>query len=168
MKALLICTSLLLVGFCGIAQSKGTAKLYGYQQAVSGGKSPEVNADGLKTSEGQGKNYFIYAASTGRIYTAEIWLDGVRFNTTNKTIKQTPVEYSDEQNMGAAKKTLVPKTTKTVIKVDPTPFVKETVKGTKAKTLAQTNAVVLVYKQAGKFYYATLKELLDLEGAAMN
>ena len=149
------------------AQSKGTVKLYGYGQWVSRGKAPEIDENtGLRTSAGAGRNYFLYATSVTRIYPTEIWIEGTRYGVSLNSIGTTPVEYSDETNIGAPKKLLVPKTTRKVIQLVPTKVTVGKGKSAKALTLAKSNAVVLVYKQGGKTYYTTLASLNDLETAA--
>lgn len=149
-------------------QPRGTIKLYGFKQTVSSGKAPETTeGSDTKTSSGAGKNYFLYAVSSSRIYPSELWIEGARYGVTIKSITKTPVEYRDEANIGSSKKLLVPKTSQNVIQLIPAPSIKSKSVGTKAKALSKTNELVVVYKRAGKFYYDTLKTLSDLEGAAM-
>jgi len=152
-----------------IAQTKGSVKLYGYKQPVSGGKAPEPSTDtGLRVSRRSGNNYFIYAVSSSRIYPLEIWLEGNRYGVTVKSIKKTPVEYSNEMNVGSPKKILVPKTTKEVLQLIPMAAdAGAKSAGVKAKSLSTQNEAVAVYKQNGKFYYNTLKRLSDLESVSM-
>ena len=167
MKPILFLFALLLIAIAGSTQEKGTAQLYGYYQAVSRGRAPEINAEtGLRTSQGQGRNYRLYAVSPALIYPAEIWVEGVRMGVTIKTITQTPVEYSDDADLGAAKKVLVPQTTQQVRQLILTPAVEGKNYGKKAESLAKSNDLVLVYKQGGKFYYTTLKSLSALNSTA--
>lgn len=149
------------------AQSKGTIKLYGFEQSVAGGKAPDINEKGLRVSKGGGKNYFLYAVSSSRIYPTEIWLEGTRYGATIKTIEQTPVEYGDEMNIGSPKKVLVPKTSQKVVQLIPNASTENKASGRKAKSLAQKNGLVVVYKQNGRFYYQVLAHLTSLTGAAM-
>lgn len=149
------------------AQRKGSIQLYGFEQTVSGGKAPEINDRGLRVSEGGGKNYFLYAVSPGRIYPVEVWIHGTRYGTTMKTIAETPVEYGDEQNIGSPKKLLVPKTTRKVLQIIPAADTGSKIAGTRIKTTAKNNALVLVYQMAGKFYYQVLPRLSKIDGAAM-
>lgn len=149
------------------AQEKGKVKLYGYYQPVSAGKSPEMNAEtGLRTSAGQGKNYFLYAVSSSRVYPAEIWVEGARMGVTIKTITTTPVLHGDDANIGSPKQELVPQTSQRVTQLVLTPAATEKNPGNKAKNLAQTNEVVLVYKQDGRFQYSVLQKLTRLGSAA--
>lgn len=168
MKAILFFLLAACSSWSGNAQTKGTLKLYGFTQAVSGGKAPEMDPNtGLRVSGGAGKNYFLYAVSPARIYPSEIWIEGTRFGVDIQSVKETPVEYSEPGNIGAPSKVLIPKTTQKVIQLLPGRAVE--VKGTskKAGSLAKTNELVVVYKQNGKFYYQTLSKLIDLQAAAM-
>jgi hypothetical protein len=167
MKTALFLLLVIGISCSSFSQSKGTIKLYGFQQSVSGGKAPEPNEHGLRVSKGAGKNYFLYAVSPSRIYPTEIWVEGTRFGVTIKTIEQTPVEYGDEMNIGSPKKVLIPKTNQKVVQLIPSTTIESKVSSTKAKSLAANNALVVVYKQNGKFYYQTLSRLSSIEGAAM-
>lgn len=167
MKQIVPLLLLTLIAFAGTAQNKGTVKLYGYYQPVSVGKAPEINDEtGLRTSEGQGRNYFLYAVSSSRIYPAEIWVEGTRMGVTVKTVANTPVTYGDDANIGSPKKVLVPQTSQIVTQLILTPAINGKNLGINAAKLAQANSVVLVYKQAGKFYYSTLADLTALNSAA--
>lgn len=168
MKKIIIFAILILAGSMSYAQSRGKVRLYAFEQNVSRGKAPEISEGSEpQTSSGSGKNYRLYAVSTSRIYPVELWIDGVKYGVTMNTIKQTPVEYEDAGNIGAPKKTLVPKTTGMVIQLIPIAATSNKSVGKNAKTLAASNEMVLVYKQNGKFYYSALKKVTELEGAAM-
>ncbi|WP_121353995.1 hypothetical protein [Flavisolibacter nicotianae] len=162
MKALFFFFTILTVGLSCSAQSKGTIKLYGYSQVVSGGKAPEPNDKGLRVSRGTAKNYFLYAESPGRIYPSELWVDGTRYGVTIKTINETPVEYGDEANIGSPKKVLVPKTSQNVVQLIPIAATESKAPSAKAKSLARSAALVVVYKKGSKFYYQTLSRLSSL------
>lgn len=146
------------------SQGRGTIKLYGYVQSVSGGKAPEMDANtGLRTGGPSRKNYRLYTVSKTRIYPSELWIEGARYGFSTTPIKKTPVEYIDDGNIGAPKKELVPKTAGQVLQLVPvSSSVAKPVNG-KAKSLSTKNAVVLVYKQGAKFYYSTLASLSSLE-----
>ena len=167
MKTFFFLLVTVLTGLSCSAQSKGNIKLYGFEQAVAGGKAPDVNDKGLRVSKGGGKNYFLYAASASRIYPTEIWVEGTRYGVTIKTIEKTPVEYGDDMNVGSPKKVLIPKTSQKVVQLIPNASTESKTSGTKAKSLAQTNELVVVYKQGSKFYYQVLPRLSKLDGAAM-
>lgn len=109
----------------------------------------------------------MYAASTYRIYPAEIWIEGIRYGVSVKPITKTPVEYSDEANIGSPRSVLVPATSKKIIQLIPISATAAKHMGTMAKSLSATNELVVVYKQGGKFYYNTLKSLSAIESAAM-
>ena len=148
----------------GFGQRKGTIKLYGYVQYASGGKGPE--GTGLRVSKGAGKNYFIYASSPSSINATEVWIEGVRYSVSTKTVKD-PVEYADAGNIGAPKKVLVPQTHQKLVQLIPNSSINAKSGSTKWKSLALTNALVVVYKQNGKLYYSALKTLSDLQSASM-
>ena len=167
MKTVFFLLVLLITGISCSAQSKGNIKLYGFKQSVASGKAPDINEKGLRVSKGGGKNYYLYAVANSRIYPTEIWVEGFRSGVTIKTIEQTPVEYGDDMNVGSPKKVLIPKTSQKVVQLIPNAATESKAIGTKAKTLAQKNELVIVYKQGGKFYYQTLARLSSLEGTAM-
>lgn len=167
MKQLFFITLLLSAILMTSAQEKGKVKLYGYYQPVSAGRAPEMNPEtGLRTSGGQGKNYFLYAVSSSRVYPAEIWVEGARMGVTIKTITTTPVMHGDDANIGSPKKELVPQTSQRVTQLILAPAIDGKNFGNRAETLAGKNDVVLVYKQDGKFYYSVLPTLTALDGAA--
>ncbi|HEV7329900.1 MAG TPA: hypothetical protein VGN63_02575 [Flavisolibacter sp.] len=167
MKQIFLLITLLGIVIAVTAQEKGTVKIYGYYQPVSAGKAPEMDREtGLQTSGGQGKNYFLYAVSSTRVYPAEIWIEGTRMGVSIRTIASTPVMYGNDANIGSPKQVLVPQTTQRVTQLILTRAVEGKDFGTKAESLAQTNAVVLVYKQGGKFQYSVLPALTALGSAA--
>jgi len=167
MKTIYFLLAILITGVSCSAQSKGNIRLYGFEQSVAGGKAPDINEKGLRVGKRGGKNYFLYAVASSRIYPSEIWVEGTRFGVTTKTIEQTPVEYGDDMNVGSPKKVLIPKTSQKVVQLIPNASTESKSTGTKARALAQKNELVVVYKQGGKFYYQTLSRLASLEGAAM-
>src|SRR5687768_11370857 len=120
MKPLFLFLALSCLSLVSIAQSKGNIRLYGYKQYVSGGKRPQsANNSGPVTSAGAGKNYFLYAVSSSRIYPSEIWIEGVRYGVTIKTISKTPVEMSEPFGADGPKKVLVPSTKEKVVQLIP-------------------------------------------------
>lgn len=150
------------------AQTRGNIRLYGYKQTVSGGKAPELDENTkTRVSEGAGTNYFLYTVSSSRIYPVEAWVEGHHYGLMVDSIKETPVEYGDENNIGSPKKVLVPETSQKVFRLTLIPPVEGKSTGKQAKPLAATNDFVLVYKMNGKFYYNTLKSLSSVESAAM-
>jgi hypothetical protein len=163
MRFILLSSMLLLATIC-LAQTKGKAKLYGYSQAVAPGvASGSIDFGSSETSPGKagGQNHFIYIAAAQQIYPSEIWINGAQFTPQVTRVSTTPV--SRELNTG--KKVLVPKTTLKVWQLTPAPAVNA--KTTKGKALAQKNKLVVVYKQAGKYYYCLLPSFAPLEGTAM-
>lgn len=167
MKQIFSVVTLLIFFIAASAQEKGKVKLYGYYQPVSAGKAPEMNPQtGLRTSDGQGKNYFLYAVSSSRIYPVEIWVEGTRMGVTIRTITTTPVMYGDDANIGSPKQELVPQTSQQVTQLVLAPAVEGKNAGNRAGALAQAHEVVLVYKQDGKFQYSVLPKLTALGRAA--
>src|SRR5688572_7654960 len=111
MKRIIFCLSIICLSLATMAQTQANVRLYGYKLYVSGGKGPEVTEGSTtKVSEGAGKNYFLYAVSSSRIYPSEIWIEGIRYGVTIKSIPKTPVEMSESGNIGAPAKQLVPAT----------------------------------------------------------
>ncbi len=167
MKNLISLTLLLSISLFVCAQIKGTVKLYGYKQTVSRGKAPEMDENTkTRVSEGAGKNYYLYAVSTSKIVPVEAWVEGQHYGLMVNTIKETPVEYGDENNIGSPKKALVPKTTQKVVQLTLIPPVEGKATGKNAKPFSKTNEFVLVYKLNGKFYYSYLKTLTSLGSVA--
>lgn len=156
----------MVINCLAFAQTKGTAKLYGYVQEVSGGKRPELSGN-AETNGGPGKNYRLYAVSATRIYPTAIWVEGVKYGVTPKIITETPVVYVDENNIGSPKQTLVPSTKQKVVQLilNSTPQQKGNTQS--GSTLAKGNDVVLVYRLGAKDYYSSLKKLSPLEAAAL-
>ena len=149
------------------AQTKGSAKLYGFVQSVAGNRSLDLAEDGTTNETVRtGKNYLLYAVSPLRIYPTEIWIEGIRYGVTVKTISKTPVIFTNEGNIESPGKTLVPSTKEKVIQLVPNSQPTKSV-GTAAKTAAKTNALVVVFKQNGTFRYASIKSLTELSGAAL-
>lgn len=153
------------------AQTKGNAVLYGYKQAVLPGANPRVISEETGEVENVMKkanyNYFFYMSSTARLYPSEIWIDGEGHSVKVETVKKTPVEIINSNTPLSPKKTtLVPKTTRRVIQLTPTPQISGK-KMLKVKNLSRTHELVVVYKMNGKFYYQTMKKLIVLEAAAM-
>ncbi len=168
MKTILIFFGLALLVTTVTAQTKGSAKLYGFKQSVAGGKAPEISSGpGARASSGGGKNYFLYALSSSRIYPSEMWIEGNHYGVDLKIISTTPVEYIDDLSTGSPKKVMVPKTAQKVIQLITARAVQGKTESAKAKSLSATNEMVIVYKQGSKFYYATRKMLSELDGAAM-
>lgn len=152
----------------GKAQTKGNSKLYGYEQQVSGGASPDRSLEpGAGTGKSARVNYFIYLATSAnsRVYPSELWIDGELYGAQVRTISKTPV-LLESNDPALNNRVLVTKTTQKILQLVPTSSkgVKKSAKGT---LLAKTNDVVMVYKQNGKFYYSVLPKLSGLESAAM-
>jgi hypothetical protein len=165
----------LLILFFGItlfAEAQSTVKLYGYTQRSTpgiAGRERDENGQIKKPANNNLYSYFIYLTgpSKSRMYPAELWIRGERLGVKAETVLQTPVEITkDNVTTTSEKVTLVPKTTAKVLQLTGT---RETPgkKFIKAKNLATTNELVVVYKLNGKFYYATLKKFTSLNSVAL-
>jgi hypothetical protein len=164
-------TFLLLFVICYLACLKATAqnvKLYGYVQKVTPGISATVeldeNGNRVKRSGASMENYFMYLAgpANSRVYLVEGWIKGERVGLKGTTVK-TPVQITASSETGKVVE-VVPKSTAMVWQLTGTtaPAGKTF---EKAKRLAQTNEMVVVYRLNGQFRYATLKNLTPLETA---
>ncbi len=158
------------IAFSTFAQTKGNGKLYGYKQAVAAGiVRKQVQEDGTETvpTPRQGANYYIYLVTSARAYPSELWVNGKLYSASVQSITKTPVEHTNNSIPAEPDTTtLVPKTNQNVIQLTPRPAVNGKA-GTKGKSLAGSNELVVVYKQNGRFYYQTLAKLSKLNAAAM-
>ncbi|HEX8314741.1 MAG TPA: hypothetical protein VF609_07110 [Flavisolibacter sp.] len=164
----LLSLAIAVTGASVMAQTKGTAKIYGYQQQVSGGASPDRSqAPGSGDRQRAGVNYYIYLSLPGsvRIYPAELWINGVLYGVQFKMESKTPV-LLQSNDPALNDRVLVSKTAQKVIQLIPIPA-NGAKKSAKGHSLAKANEVVVVYKQNGKFYYSSLQKLTGLENAAM-
>jgi hypothetical protein len=151
------------------AQTRTDVKLYAYARPVTGGVPPKISSQEnnlqVQTSPKAKYNYLIYleGPTKTRIYPVEMWLFGERKGVRFSIVNKTPVEIKTGDIPEYSKTiTLVPKTSKRVYQLDlATPMPEKQMAAAKAKAI--TNEVVVVYKYAGKFYYAFLKKIKVLE-----
>jgi hypothetical protein len=153
------------------AQIEGKAKLYGFKEPVSKGIAPQKTIDERgnesKATINQAFNYFIYMVSSSRVYPAEMWIQGQPYSVSLEMIKTTPVirkNYNNPSDPGLIE--LVPKTSDQVIMLKPAPAIQDKLTD-KGRELSVNNELVVVFKQNGKFYYNTLRNLTVLEVAAL-
>lgn len=174
MKKTLLLLVIALHFFISKAQTRNDVEIFGYIQPVTRGVSPETNIDetgNLKTKAAkQGSNYFIYITvpAASHVYPIEMWIKGEQYTSKPETINTTPIQIADPALPGGPNLiTLVPKTTKKVIKLIPgkTGIPGKTIKTAKSKS--KTNELVVVYKMKGNFYFSLLKKLILLESATM-
>jgi hypothetical protein len=165
----IILSILILSSTLAFAQTKGSAKLYGYKEGVVSGRPPKTAIDesGHEKKEAgrSAYNYFIYISSSSSITPVELWINGISYAVKTSTVAKTPVERKNENN--AAKpstKVLVPKTKSKVWLLTPAPSLKAA--NAKGKELAKTNELVVIYTFKGKQYYTSLRSLTALEPAA--
>jgi hypothetical protein len=151
------------------AQTKGSAKIYGYKEPVSGAVSQRAIDENGKpvVSDAVGRfNYFIYLVTPNRVYPSELWLNGEVYSAKIETVK-TPVVRKNFNNPSEPQSTeLVPATTQQVTRLSPGPAINDKL-SEKGKSLSEENELVVVYKQNGKFYYQTVSSLTLLEIAAL-
>lgn len=161
------CCCFLLPGL--VAQSRTDVKLYAYARPVAGGVPPKISTqeNNLQTyADAKAKyNYLIYLEGPAqpRIYPVEMWLHGEKKGVRTTLVTTTPVEIKTGDIPGYSKTiTLVPKTANSVYQLD----LGMSVPGKEmaaARAKARTNELVVVYKYAGKFYYAAEKKIKVLE-----
>ena len=154
----------LLACFQSLAHAQNGVKLYGYFQSVSPGIISKEQSNNEKLF-----NYFMYLSSSNksRLYPVEAWIKGKRVGLTYELTKTPVIKFKDEGVVQNPEKIiLVPSTTSKVYQLTGTSIV-DGKNFSKAKTLSSSNELVVVYKLNGKFYYATLKKLSELEAANM-
>ena len=168
MKKLLIIALCVFSVLITMAQSRGSAKLYGFREAVISGVNKshvEEGGEQVNIAGKPGVKYMIYLQSAVRVYPSEIWIDGEPYGVSLQTVP-TPVERQEFTAPSQKKTVLVPSTTDKVVKLTPVPPVESKLTA-KGRELAAANELIVVYKQGGKFYYSTLKELKQLEPVAL-
>lgn len=150
----------LAIGFGALAQSRGKARIFGFVQpvapAVAGG-SLDISGEEVPTARTGGQNLMLYIAAPSRVYPSEIWVNGEQYSVRSMEVRTSPVRHGS--------KVLVPRTAQKVWQMIPGPAAAAK-SHAKARQLAKTNEMVVVYKQNGKFWYNTLAKVETLEGAA--
>lgn len=166
---LLLFTLSILLSTRLLAQSRSDVKLYAYARPVTGGVMPKVSIqeNGSQTMITPKTKYsylfYLEGPKKLRIYPVELWIKGERHGIKTSPVNNTPVEISTGELPQYSKTiTLVPKTNNKVIKMDPAVAVNGK-DFPKAKAKAETNEIVLVYKYAGKFYYAVQDKIKTLD-----
>lgn len=167
MKSILLLLFIILVA-TSLSSSAQNVKLYGYVQKVTPGASAAVELDEngarRKITGKTLENYFMYLAgpSNSRVYLVEGWVKGERIGLKGNIVK-TPVTITASPETGESVE-VVPKSTETVWQLSGTTATAgKTFE--KAKQLAQSNEMVVVYRLNGQFRYATLKSFTQLETA---
>jgi len=161
MKRTILFIALFTIAFASFSQTG--VKVYGYVREVSPGIVPHGNRENGKAIE-QVKatpNYLVYLSSPSKIPTVveEMWINGQRFSTQTEGVAKTPVILPN--NTGKST-TLVGKTSNKVQQVVPMPST-EGKEFSLARKKAAVNELVVVYRQNGKYYSATLKKITKLE-----
>lgn len=146
------------------AQKVGSAQLYAYRQAVLPG-TVRVDENGREVPRKPQYNYYIYLASSAKIFPVEIWIDGQAYNV-NAAITFTPVEYTNPTSVENKPKVLVPKTSRKVWQLYPAAE-KLNQMNAREKNLLDKNQLVVIYKCGNKIYYKTVSKFSELEPLAM-
>lgn len=169
MKSILLLLFIVLIA-ARLSATAQNVKLYGYVQKVTPGASATVELDengGRRKLTGKAmENYFMYLSgpSKSRVYLVEGWIKGERMGLKGNIVK-TPVTVTASPETGESVE-VVPKSTETVWQLTGTTATAgKTFE--KARQLAQSNEMVVVYRLNGQFRYATLKSFIPLETAHM-
>lgn len=155
------------------AQTRKDVKLYGYIQAVIAGAVPRsiIDESGQeRPSEYKPRyNYLFYLTSPSgvRVYPTEVWLKGKQYKAKWEAVPSTPVQFTNHNIPNRPTTiTLVPKTGASVLSITPsTGPITKVYAG--ARKIAAANELVVVYRMQGKFYYARLPKVTELEPAVM-
>lgn len=167
MKNFFLLAMIIMFSLYASGQAKGSARLYGYVQEVLPGANQNIIMEGgeeVTNAAKPKKNYRIYIESSSRIYPVEMWIHGERYSAGMDIITQTPVVFGSDST--GNRKELVPKTSGKVLSLTPSPFIEVKDAGDVSR-IAQTNELVVLYRQNGKFYYNTLSRFEHLQAAAM-
>lgn len=168
----IIALSVGILGSTGLVQAQSGVKLYGYQQAVTrgmAGRERDENGKVVRKEQSPMYNYQIYLTSNykGRIYPIELWIKGERKGVKAETVTTTPVTMVQNDGTTEPKKIVLVPATRSKVWLLTGTTVPPQKQFTKAKTLAASNELVLVYKRNGSFQYATLKKLTVLGSAVL-
>ena len=151
------------------AQSKQDVKLYAYARPVTGGVMPRISTQEngsqtmIKPKTKYSYLFYLEGPKKLRIYPVELWIKGDRHGIKATDVNTTSVEISTGELPQYTKTiTLVPETSNRVYQLD----LGMAITGKEmaaARTKASSNELVVVYKYAGKFYYAAEKKIKVLE-----
>jgi len=161
MKRIALFTSFFLVGFTSFSQIG--VKLYGYVREVTPGTVPRgtgENGENISRAKPQ-PTYLVYLSAPSKhpVSAIEMWIKGERFSLRTEPMTQTPVVVPTNTRKTI---TLVAKTSNKVQQLIAVPFT-EGKEFSLAKKKAAANELVVVYRQNGKYYSATLKKVTQLE-----
>lgn len=171
MKKNLFTVLLLCMAFLLRAQP-ATDKIYGFRQRViPGNKSVgDIDETGklLKKKTPDVFQYAIYltSASKAKIYPVQMWINGeaLSVEAETKTAMQLMQETANMHNDKTNK--IIRITDGTIWKLTPVPLITDK-SVRRAKTLANENAVVVLYKSGGKLRYGVLKKFTDLDPVSL-
>lgn len=161
MRNKFLLTFLILISVTSYAQNG--IRLYGYFRESVPGIIARGNAeDGTPIKTRSSVEYFLYlvSPSAAAVVPVEVWIDGNPYSLTTEKVSRTPV-LSPKDKTGKST-TLVPRTTLSVRKLKTRDYIPGKV-FSRAKAKAAANQLVVVYKMYGRYYSATLKNLVRLE-----
>ncbi len=166
MKKYLLFFSLIITG-SGI-HSQSSLKVFGFEQESSPGtvaaSVKDENGNPIKKAATQ-KNYFIYLSVKQKynIVPQQVFIHGEAFSVETSTIEATPVKHLNSNIPGKPEyTTLVPRTTKKVMKLKIADAIQAGETSTLEK-LTKKNDVVISYTWKNKKYFAVLKKLKKLD-----
>lgn len=150
-------------------QTRKEVRLYGYARPVTGGLPPRISGreghahPSLDTHPRY--NYLIYLESALKkpLTPVEIWIGGKRTGASFSLVAKTPIEITNGQLPPYARKTtLVPRTAHRVYQVNLAAAGPD--QGfSVARSKAKEYELVVVYRYAGKLYYAGQRRIRVLE-----
>jgi hypothetical protein len=161
MKRTILLIIFFTVAFASFGQTG--VRVFGYMREVMPGIVPRGTRENGEAIE-QAKStptYLVYLSSPSKYpaVVVEMWINGQRFSTQTEGVAKTPVILPN--NTGKST-TLVGKTSNKVQQVVPMPST-EGKEFSLARKKAAVNELVVVYRQNGKYYSATLKKITKLE-----
>ena len=168
MKLKTLVFSLCLLIQHAFGQTRSDVKVYAYARAIVGGAFPKISGPKetnhlslVHRKEKYTYSIFIEGPLKTRIYPVEMYVKGERTGVKTAEV-ETPVQLKTESGPYSRPIILVPKTKNRVYRLDlSTPMAEKRLAVAKKKAAA--NEIVIVYKYAGRLYYAVKKKFNFLE-----
>jgi hypothetical protein len=160
----------LIAAFLLHAQSD-TVTLYGFKQRTTGGmqKKGDIDETGRlkKAAPTEVFQYAIYLATQRktRIYPVQLWINGEAFAVKSEWIAAAQLmdKYADRHY---ERMQPIVTAAQGIWKLTPIPLAVDK-SGGRAKALAISNDVVVLYKSSGKLRYGVLKKFTELDPVAL-
>ncbi len=156
-----------------IVHAQTGVRLYTYKQQVSSGVKPEtvIGEDQVmvQTMAKTRHNLWIYFShpKSPTVKITGLYINGKKYKTKQSSIPQTPVLRSYGDTPEVSKNiTLVPKTSNTVLYIEPAGVLSFSPSASLKKLITQ-NEVVMSYSIKGKTYYISAKKMKELSPAVM-